>query len=512
MTRGMVLVLMIGLISKALSAREAWGDERRANVVVILADDLGFGSVGCYGAAAGLVRTPHIDRLAREGRRFVDATTPCSVCTPTRYALLTGRYCWRTPLTHGVLGVFEPLMIEPARPTLASLLKAQGYDTAAVGKWHLGYGPPGRKTDYAAELSPGPLDIGFDHHFAVPSNHGDVTGVYVQDRFTYGLRSRRAPDGDALPGPAVGDGDFQESYALPSIGGGPRKGDRALTIAAARRRDDRVMPVLTDRAVAWLRDRPRDRSFFLYFAPVAIHSPDTPSAATAGTSTAGVYGDWIHELDRSVGAILAVLDETGAADSTLVIFTSDNGGVAKPEKPALPSSKAAARGLQVNGSWRGGKHDIWEGGFRVPFIVRWPGHVPAGTETGSPVSLVDLVATVASVLDIPFPGAEGAAEDSRDVRAALLGESESTAREDIVEQSAAGVFAIRRGRWKWVEGVPDGPVTPAVRRQFGDQFEPRLFDLAADPGETTDLASEHPEVVADLRERLGRIRRSTPSR
>jgi arylsulfatase A len=171
----------------------------RPNIVLILADDLGYGSVGCYGADGKLIQTPNIDRLAKEGRRFTDANTTSSVCSPTRYSVLTGRYCWRTSLTHEVLGVFSPLHIEPTRLNMASLLKQHGYRTAAVGKWHLGYGDcQGSllfRTDYTAELSPGPLDIGFDYHFAVPANHGDLTGVYVENRFVYGLRSGKIPDG-----------------------------------------------------------------------------------------------------------------------------------------------------------------------------------------------------------------------------------------------------------------------------------------------------------------------------
>ncbi len=180
-------------------------ESQTPNIVVILADDYGYGSAGCYGADGRLIQTPAIDRLAREGRRFTDGNTTSSVCSPTRYSLLTGRYCWRTSLKHEVLGTFSPLHIETDRLTLASLAKKRGYQTAAIGKWHLGYGredtQPNWRTDYQAELSPGPLDIGFDYHFGVPSNHGDLTGVYVENRFVYGLRAGKIPPGMRLPGP-----------------------------------------------------------------------------------------------------------------------------------------------------------------------------------------------------------------------------------------------------------------------------------------------------------------------
>ena len=204
-----ILLLFALLVSAVLAAD-------RPNIVVILSDDYGYGSAGCYGADPKLLSTPHLDRLAREGRRFTDANTTSSVCSPTRYSVLTGRYCWRTSLKHEVLGTFSPLHIESSRPTMASLLKKHGYRTAAIGKWHLGYGDDedGLKwrVDYTAELSPGPLDIGFDYHFGVPADHGDLTGIYVENRFVYGLRSGKIPKGVKIPGPDPDDPNFQETY------------------------------------------------------------------------------------------------------------------------------------------------------------------------------------------------------------------------------------------------------------------------------------------------------------
>ena len=243
------------------------------NVVVIMADDLGWGSVGCYGAAPAIVRTPHIDRLAREGRRFTDANTTSSVCSPTRYALVTGRYCWRTSLQSEVLGTMAPLHIEPGRLTIASLLKSRGYSTAAIGKWHLGYGTADR-CDYTQELKPGPLEIGFDYHFGVPSNHGDLTGVYVENHWVFGL-DRASPSSPSPPYTTQGD----------------RKGNppRTLDLNAAKRVDDEVMATLTDKAVAWIDRQEAGRPFFLYFTPVAVHNPITPSKRNAGRSTGGSF-------------------------------------------------------------------------------------------------------------------------------------------------------------------------------------------------------------------------------
>jgi arylsulfatase A-like enzyme len=480
----------------------------RPNIVVILADDFGYGSAGCYGADPKLIRTPAIDRLAAEGRRFTDGNTTSSVCSPTRYSLLTGRYCWRTSLTHEVLGTFSPLHIEPGRVNVASLLKAKGYATAAVGKWHLGYGKenedPKWRTEYKAELSPGPLDIGFDYHFGVPSNHGDLTGVYVEDRFVYGLRSGGIPSGTKLAGPATDSDDFKATYGPEDMENGKAK---ILDLDAPRRKNERVMKVLTDKATTWLEAQPKDRPFFLYFTPVAVHNPVTPDKALAGSSAAGPYGDWIHELDASVGRILATLDKIGATKDTLVLFTSDNGGVFKPENERLLQTAAFKAGLKVNGGIRGGKHDVWEGGFKVPFIARWPGKVPGGSTATQMVSVVDILATTAEIVGAPLPAKEVGAEDSRSFLPALIpGAAEAKGREDLIIHSADGVFAVRKGRWKWIEGVPVDEIAEGARKARKAQHRSQLYDTIADPAETKDVSAEHPEVVAELKDLLRRYR------
>lgn len=481
----------------------------RPNIVVILADDYGYGSAGCYGANLKLVRTPAIDQLAADGRRFTDGNTTSSVCSPTRYSLLTGRYCWRTSLKHEVLGTFSPLHIEPTRLNLASLLKARGYATAAVGKWHLGYGKknedPKWRTDFTAELSPGPLDIGFDYHFGVPSNHGDLTGVFVENRYVYGLRAGKIPAGMMLPGPDADSADFKATYGPEDTENGKNAG-RILELDAPRRRNERVMKVLTDKATAWLETQPKDRPFFLYFTPVAVHNPVTPDKALAGSSAAGSYGDWIHELDASVARILATLDKMGATKDTLVLFTSDNGGVFKPENERLLQTAAFKAGLKVNGAIRGGKHDVWEGGFKVPFIARWPGKVPAGSVASQTVSVVDILATAAEIVGAPLPPKETGAEDSRSFLPLLLGSPEAKGREDVIVHSADGNFALRMGRWKWIEGVPVEEIKDGVRKAHKDQFRSQLYDTVADPAETKDLAAAHPEVVGELKDLLRRYR------
>jgi arylsulfatase A len=479
----------------------------RPNIVFILADDLGYGSVGCFGADARLVRTPNIDRLAREGRRFTDANTTSSVCTPTRYSLLTGRYCWRTSLKYETLNTFAPLLIEPERFNIASMLKAHGYRTAAIGKWHLGYGDakqdPKWRTDYTAELTPGPLELGFDYHFSVPQNHGDITGIFVENHFVYGLRSGKIPSGMMLPGPAPDDENFAPTYNSEMQQGHGRK---PIEIDAPRRVDDRVMPELTDQAVHWIEQQRASAPFFLYFAPVAVHEPVTPSKELKGSSTAGIFGDWIHELDRTVGRVLDALDKQGIAKNTLVIFTSDNGGVFEPNQKR-PETEAVNAGLAVNGLYRGGKTHIYEGGFKEPFVARWPGIIPAGTACDEMISLADLLATTAAIVGQKLPPADKGAEDSVNILPALLGEqTKAPLRADMVIHSNDGVFAIRKGPWKWIEGVPVKQISPALRKAHATEFQRQLFNLKDDPKETTDVSAQHPEVVAELEALLNRYR------
>ncbi len=487
--------------------RIAPGAERPPNIVVILADDYGYGSAGCYGADGKLVQTPNLDRLAREGRRFTDANTTSSVCSPTRYSLLTGRYCWRTSLQSGVLGTFSPLHIETTRLNLASLLKKHGYRTAAIGKWHLGYGTatesPQWRADYAAELSPGPLDIGFDYHFAVPANHGDLTGVFVENRYVYGLRSGKIPAGLKLPGPAAGDDHFKATYTKEDTESGRAT---ILDLDAPRRVNERVMPMLTQQATRWIEQQKSGAPFFLYYTPVAVHNPVTPDKDLAGRSAAGPFGDWIHELDRSVGAVLDTLEKTGLAKDTLIVFTSDNGGVNKPERESM-QTRAIKAGLAVNGALRGGKHTVWEGGFKVPFLVCWPGKAPAGTVCDEMVSLADLLATTAAIVGEKLPPAAEAAEDSYNILPAILGDAAAKpARETMFVHSSDGVFALRQGPWKWIEGVPAGAVKGAGRKNLSGEFKPQLYNTKDDPAETKDVSAAHPEVVRELTALLNRYR------
>jgi len=484
-------LLCLLALTTSLSAAE------KPNVVVILTDDLGWGSVGCYGADPALVSTPNIDRLAKEGRRFTDANTTSSVCSPTRYAMMTGRYCWRTPLISEVLSTVAPLHIETTRLTVASMLKSQGYNCAAVGKWHLGYGTA-EKCDFTKELKPGPLEIGFDYHFGVPSNHGDITGTYVENHWVYGL-NKESP---SFPSP-------------PYVTMGQQKGKtvKTLDLNAPKRIDDEVMATLTDKLVSWIGQQSAEKPFFVYFTPVAVHNPITPSKQTAGKSKGGPFCDFISDLDISVGRVLEALDNQGLAQNTLVLFSSDNGGVNKPENASLVQNVAQQAGLKPVGPFRGGKHDVWEGGFRVPYLVRWPGHVPAGTVCDETISIVDTLASIAAITGAALPNVSEGAEDSHDVSKAWLGAThDSPIRPDVIVHSADGNFAIRKGSHKWIEGVPADDVKPAAKKIHADQFKPQLYDLETDIAEAREISAQQPAVAKELEGLLNRYRNGGYSR
>ena len=468
------LILAVSLSTPRMAAGT------KPNIIVILADDLGWGSAGCCGADEALLRTPAIDRLAREGRCFTQAYVSASICTPSRYSFLTGRYCWRGPLKFEVIGSTDPLLIESGRPTVASMLRQQGYTTAVIGKWHLGFGSS-KPVDYTASLKPGPLETGFDYFYGIPSNHGDGTGVY--------LDTTKEADGSSVVKVEGLRSSKLEPFGKTAYGG------QFIGLDAPQRVNEEVMPHLTQKAISWIdTQRATGKPFFLYFSSVAAHSPSTPSDKTKGTSKAGIYGDWIHELDRSVGDLTAALDRMGLSENTLLVFTSDNGG--EDRNFARDERKAIAEGLKINGPLRAGKHSIFEGGLRVPFIVRWPGRIPAGSTGGESLCLVDLYATFANLVGAELPPPAAGAEDSFNMLPAMLGEqSTGPSRPPIVGHSGWGVFSVRKGPWKWIEGKYATKKRP---KGSGDQFEPQLYHLGDDPGETRNLIKEHPEIATEL--------------
>ncbi|MCP3920114.1 MAG: arylsulfatase [bacterium] len=468
------------------------------NIVLIYADDLGYGDLGCYGAEH--VRTPNIDALASNGRRFTDAHSPSSVCSPSRYGLMTGRYPVRRNLW-GPIGRELPLCIDRERLTLASVLKSAGYDTACIGKWHLGFGTEG--PDWNGKLAPGPLELGFDRYFGLPVVNSSPPYVYVEDHHVVGLD----PLDPIVKGVRSATQEWPAKGGYQALGGGRR----AHELYA----DELVATTFQERAVAWL-ERTGERPFFLYLATTNIHHPFTPAPRFRGSSTCGRYGDFIHELDWMVGEVMAALDASGEAENTLVVFTSDNGGMLN-----AGGQDAWRAGHRLNGDLLGFKFGAWEGGHRVPMIARWPGRIPAGTESDALISQVDLLASFASAAGVSVP--EGEAEDSLDQLAAFVGDPARPVREElIVSPNRPSHLLVRKKQWAYIaargeggfgqKNVGDhcfggGAVLPFTGQENSDFADGRLetaappgqlYDLNEDPGQTTNVYAKHPDVVAEL--------------
>ena len=476
----MKLIRILSIAALAcLGARAA--SAAHPNIVFVLADDLGAGDLGCYNRDSK-VPTPNMDKLAGEGVRFTDAHSPSSVCTPTRYGVLTGRYCWRTRLKSGVLWGDGTLLIDPARLTVGKLLQKSGYTTGAVGKWHLGFGA-GKKADYSKPLTPGANDVGFDYFFGIPSSLDIPPYLYVRNNLPVkplstkvaGSKHRRQKGGGFWRAGQVSE-DFKHIEVLPRI---------------------------ASEAVKFIErssGNPANQPFFLYFPLTAPHTPWLPVKEFRGRSKAGHYGDFVAQVDHVIGQVAAALEKSGQAKNTLLIVTSDNGS-------HWPVSDVKKFKHAANGNTRGQKADIWDGGHRVPFLARWPGRIKPGTSNDETICLSDLMATAAAIVGEKLP--PNAGEDSYNILPALLGETlERPIREATVHHSVSGMFALRQGSWKLIVGRGSGGFT-APRKIKPKPGEPagQLYNLAADPREEKNLYQEKPEVVTRLRKLLNKYRK-----
>ncbi len=478
----------------------------RPNILLILCDDLGYGDVKCLNPD-GKIATPNMDRLAREGMIFTDAHTSSAVCSPTRYGLMTGRYNWRTKLQSGVLGGLSPRLIEPGRMTVASMLKQHGYHTACVGKWHLGMDwvkKPGKEVtelniepreqvfnvDYSQPIKNGPTSVGFDEYFGISASLDMVPFTYIaNDRVT------------KLP---TEDRDFELMF-------GRGKPMTRLGPAAPGFDDADVLPDLTDNAILFIERRAADakqgKPFFLYLPYASPHTPIHPKGEWLGKSGLNPYADFVMQQDFAIGQLLDTLDRNGLTDNTLVIFTSDNGC-----SPQAKFDELLAKGHNPSYVFRGHKADIYEGGHRVPFLVRWPGKVKAGSKTDQLTCLIDVMATAAEIVGVKL--SPNAAEDSVSFLPTLLGQTGKPARTTLVSHSINGSFAIRDGSWK-LALCPGSGGWSAPRPGMKDADLPpnQLFDLSSDIGEQTNLQAKHPETVARLTKLLEKYitdGRSTP--
>lgn len=469
-------------MKKILTALVLWACLASAgdhpNILYILCDDLGYGDVQALNPARGRIPTPNLDRLVSQGMHFTDAHSGSSVCTPTRYGILTGRYAWRTRLQSGVLGGASPSLIAADRMTVASLLRDRGYTTACIGKWHLGLdwakkanaNPGGKKgedwaIDYSKPFANGPVALGFDSYFGIAASLDMPPFVFlVNDR--------------AEKPPTV------EKKWL-------RSGAAAEDFEAVD-----VLPRLTQQACEFIaahRDAGKGgKPFFIYLPLASPHTPIVPTKEWQGRSGLSDYADFVMQTDHSVGQIMKALDEHKLAEHTLVIFTSDNGC-----SPAANTEELEKKGHFASADRRGYKADVWDGGHRVPFIVRWPGNVKAGSSSSALVCLTDLMATCAEITGAKIPDRAG--EDSVSILPLLQGQA-APCRGSVIHHSISGRFAMREANWK-LELCPgsggwSAPKDPAAAKQGLPPVQ--LYDMSADTGEQTNAQDQHPEVVARL--------------
>jgi len=501
--------LGLSLLAAWPGAAMADHHQSKPNIVIILADDLGYGDVACYNPESK-VPTPNIDRLAKEGMRFTDAHTPSTVCTPTRYSLLTGRMAFRNGMKGVFTGAGGPCLIKADRLTLPGLLRSQGYTTAMFGKWHVGmtfYDKDGKainkngleavkRIDYSQPISGGPMDRGFDHFFGTaccPTT--DWLYAYI--------------DGDKIPVPPT---RIVDREPLPNH---PYSRDNRPGMIAPGFDLEEVDMVFLQKSLEFLEAHKKqspDKPFFLFHSAQAVHLPSFAGRAFKGKTGAGPHGDFIFELDYIVGRLAEKLDQLGYGENTLLIFTSDNG----PEVPTVINMR---KSHQHDGArpWRGVKRDQWEGGHRVPFIARWPKRIEAGSTSEQTVCLTDLMATCATLTGTTIP--RDAAEDSFDILPALLGQAgDKPIREYTLHQTISLALAIRHGDWKYLDHKGSGGNNYERKGEWGlKQFAlperapdalGQLYNLANDPGETTNLHNEHPEIVKTLKAKLEALKKS----
>lgn len=496
--KGRLQTMKLRLLLCSIFAISALQAVEKPNVVIIYGDDVGYGDVGVYGSK--LIPTPNLDKLAGEGLMFTDGHCSAATCTPSRFSMLTGIHGFR----HGVriLAPNAPMTIKPDMFTLPQLFKKAGYHTGVVGKWHLGIGEKGTDVDWNSDVKPGPLELGFDYSFLLPSTNDRVPCVYLENHRVVnldpkdplfvgkkppeGVESTVYPDGQSDPS-AMTYYKSTHGHNQSVINGIGRIG-KMWGGKAALWNDETMADVFVEKAKNWLGERKKDEPFFLYFSSQDIHVPRAPNPRFKGKSELSYRGDAMVQLDWAAGEILDALEEYGFKDNTIVIFSSDNGPVYddgyEDGTTVHTSTKEVDRGHDGSGPYRGGKYQIYEGGTRMPFIVRWPGKVKAGTTSKAMVNQIDFIASFAQLLEIPLAANE--AIDSRSTLDALLGRSEKG--QTVMLEEAQGL-GLRKGNWKYVQG--------GKKKGFGE-----LYNLESDIGEQTNVAKENPEIAAEMKATL----------
>ncbi len=501
--------LGLALIASLLLPHSTHAADRavsKPNIVFILADDIGYGDLSSYGAKHA--HTPKIDRLASEGCRFTDAHSPASTCTPTRTALLTGRYAWRHQSGSSIAPGDAPLLIQPGTPTVASVLKQAGYATGVVGKWHLGLGGEGGP-DWNAEIKPGPLELGFDYAFLMPATGDRVPSVYVENRRVVGLdptdpisvnyKQKIGTEPTGKENPELLKLKHTHGHDMTIVNGVGRIGWMTGG-KSARWKDEDMADTFARQAVGFIERQKPEQPFFLYLATHGIHVPRVPHPRFKGTSPVGTRGDAIHELDDTVGQVLAALDRLKLTDNTLVIFTSDNGGVMDDGYEDVGKLD-----YHPNAPLRGTKGTVFEGGHRVPFLARWPGHIQAGSGCDTLIAHLDMTATFAALTGAKVP--DGAAADSFNVLPSLLGEKTDAAPRPHFVAHVGGIngpFAVRQGDWKFIQPGGKGRQQPAKPNDKAATVG-QLYNLKTDLAEEQNLVTENPEKAAELQALLKQL-------
>ncbi len=446
------------------------------NIVYLLADDMGMGDLSCYNSDSK-IPTPAMDALAKDGMMFTDAHTNSAVCTPTRYGILTGTYAFRTRLKSGVLWGSSPVLIEEETPTVASLLKKYNYNTAAIGKWHLGLNwqtkEPGiqltdnweednRKIDYTKPILEGPHSAGFDYFFGIPASLDMPPYLYVENQMAQGIPTEITDEG----------------------------GRTGLTVPGFKAKN--VMPDITQKAVEFIQKQEANNPFFLYFPWAAPHTPVVPNDEFIGKSKAGEYGDFVVECDATVQQVVAALKEKGLYENTIVILASDNGS----SPHGFPIQQEIEFDHNTSNGYKGRKSHSYDGGHRVSFIVTWPGKVEAGSVSDEVICTTDLYATIADLLGHKMTPDE--AHDSYSFLPVLLNEEyEKPLREATIHHSLNGHFAIRKENWKYIDAKGHGGF--AQIKEEVPQDSVQLYNLENDPAETTNVYLENPEIISELK-------------
>lgn len=461
----------------------------RPNIVYLLADDMGMGDLTCYNPESK-IPTPAMDALARDGMLFTDAHTNSAVCTPTRYGILTGTYAFRTRLKSGVLWGSSPVLIEESTPTVSSLLKECGYNTACIGKWHLGLNwqtkEPGvqltdnwqednAKIDYSKPILAGPNSAGFDYFFGIPASLDMPPYLYVENQIAQGIPTEITDEG----------------------------GRTGLTVPGFKAKN--VMPDITQKAVEFIQKQKEGEPFFLYFPWAAPHTPVVPNDEFLGKSSAGEYGDFVMECDATVKRVVQALKEKGFYENTIIILTSDNGS----SPHGFPIDQEIAYDHNTSNGYKGRKSHSYDGGHRVSFIVTWPQKVKAGSISNEVICTTDLYATLAHLLGHEL--SENEALDSYSFLPALLNENyEKPLREATIHHSLNGHFSIRKGNWKYIDAKGHGGF--AQIKEEVPQDSVQLYNMETDPAETTNVYAENPEVVQELKMLLEKYKEQGYSR